>query len=210
MRIEQVNIGARQQIQSTRRRYATGIYKSAVVSRVTVTSLGLSGDTICDAKYHGGPDQAVYLYGAEDYAYWRSVFDSPFEPGTFGENLTTAGLDLRELHVGDVLAAEDLVLQVTAPRVPCNTLESRVGHKGFAKAFMQAERTGAYCRVLQSGTVAAGDDFTHEPARGDRLPLTLFLQDMHRELSESELRRYLAAPIDERNRADFERALAKL
>jgi MOSC domain-containing protein YiiM len=210
MRIEQVNIGASRTLTSNRRSYETGIYKTAAAERVDVGELGLTGDTIIDGKWHGGVDQAVYLYSQEDYATLGEGLPEPFVPGTFGENLTTSGLDLAGLCVGDQLVSDRLVLAVTAPRVPCNTLEARVGIKGFSKRFMQIGRSGAYCRVLKTGSVGAGDEFELQPFAGDRVPLPTFLADMKRKLSADELQCYLALPIDERNRRDFERQLKAL
>ena len=43
---------------------------------------------IASKKHHGGPDQAVYVYGEHDYAWWSEQLGRPLEPGTFGENLT--------------------------------------------------------------------------------------------------------------------------
>lgn len=210
MEVVQVNRGKTRLIESEGESYETGIFKEALPGRVTVTQLGLESDVIVDTRYHGGIDQALYLYGEEDYAYFSETFERAFEAGCFGENLTTRGLDFRTLCVGDVLTSHDLCLQVTAPRVPCNTLETRVGQRGFAKVFMQSSRCGAYCRVLNAGTVSAGDSFVLQPFDGDRQAIADFLHDLHRKLDKETLNRYLALPIDERNRADFEEALASL
>ena len=48
----------------------TGINKQAADGRVRIGELGLKDDAICDEEHHGGVDQAVYVYGAEDYAWW--------------------------------------------------------------------------------------------------------------------------------------------
>ena len=37
-----------------------------------VSRLGLAGDTICDTANHGGVDQAVYAYAAEDADWWQA------------------------------------------------------------------------------------------------------------------------------------------
>src|SRR6185369_2155962 len=43
---------------------------------------------------HGGDDQAVYAYAREDLDTWAFTLDRPLDNGCFGENLTTAQLDL--------------------------------------------------------------------------------------------------------------------
>ena len=203
MKIEQVNIGKSGTVGKRGKEYKTGIHKQAVADRVNVSELGLEHDVIVDGKYHGGPDQAVYLYSVEDYEVLCAEMAQSFLPGLFGENLTTSGLDLTTLCVGDRLISRHLVLEVTAPRIPCNTLEARVGIRGFAKTFFKVGRSGAYCRVIETGSVGAADEFELQTFAGDSVLLTTFFQDMKRKLSEEELHRYLALPIDERNRADF-------
>ncbi len=44
----------------------TAIDKRAVGGPVTIQALGPVGDTVLDRKHHGGRDQAVYAYAAED------------------------------------------------------------------------------------------------------------------------------------------------
>ncbi len=116
--------------------------------------MGLEGDSIVDKKNHGGRDQAVYIYGGADYAWWsraRPDLDHGYQPGTFGENLTISDLESAEYAVGDRLQIGEVVLEVTAPRIPCVTLAARMGDPQFIKAFMAAERPGLYCRVIVEG-----------------------------------------------------------
>jgi MOSC domain-containing protein YiiM len=186
----------------------TGIFKERRVGLIPVSELGLPDDVICNTKHHGGPDQAIYLYSVEDYAWWGQELGQDVPAGTFGENFTTSGQDLTDICVGDVLFSEAVTLQVAAPRIPCSTLAARMDDKQFAKKFMKAGRSGAYCRVLKAGDAQAGDEFTHRPFEGDRIPLGTFFKDAHSKLSSDELSRYLAVPIDERTRADFSKKLA--
>ena len=208
MRIEQINIGSRTLLTVNGRKRETGIFKELSEGPVAVGELGLPGDAICDRKHHGGPDQALYLYSVEDYTWWAEALGQNVPAGTYGENLTTSGQDLCEICVGDVLFSESVTLEVSAPRIPCSTLASRMGDKQFAKKFMKAGRSGAYCRVLETGDVQAGDEFSHRPYDGDRIPLQTLFRDAHSKLSADQLRRYLAVPIDERTRRDFSAKLA--
>jgi MOSC domain-containing protein YiiM len=208
LRIEQINIGSRTLLTVNGRKRETGIFKEQSKGSISVCELGLPGDAICNRKYHGGPDQALYLYSVEDYAWWAEALGKDVPAGTFGENFTTSGEDLCRVCVGDVLFSESVSLQVSAPRIPCSTLVARMGDKQFAKKFMKAGRSGAYCRVLETGDVQAGDEYVRRPYDGDRIPLQTFFKDAHSKLSADQLRRYLAAPIDERTRRDFARKMA--
>jgi len=164
--VASVNVSAVKTFAVGERKIRSAILKAPVAGRVMVRALGVDGDAQADHRFHGGPDKAVYLYGAEHYDFWRSrirgraldhLANLPF--GSFGENLTVAGFgDLEaSLHVGDVLRAGDAVVELTDPRQPCWKLETRFAIKDFARAFLGSGRIGVYSRVRQEGLVGAGD-----------------------------------------------------
>src|SRR5690606_11948164 len=74
--------------------YLTGIDKRPVPGAVAVGELGLAGDRQVDLVNHGGPDKAVYADASEDLERWAVELDRDLGPGMFGENLTTAGVDV--------------------------------------------------------------------------------------------------------------------
>jgi len=140
------------------REVRTGIFKVPGAGRVRIGRLGLQGDIQADLTVHGGPDQAVYFYPSEHYAYWRQVLGrTDLSPGFFGENFTAEGLVEDRVRVGDVLRAGTAVLQVTNPRSPCFKLGARVGSARFVKTFLESGRLGYYPRVFEGGESAAGD-----------------------------------------------------
>jgi MOSC domain-containing protein YiiM len=207
-RIESVNIGKERPLENGR----TGIFKGPVQGAARINALGVEGDCVSDKRHHGGPDQAVYVYFADDYASWAKMLGHNLAPGTFGDNLTISGLASADIAIGDRLDAGDVVLEVTAPRIPCNTLAARMGDPGFVKAFRDAERPGAYCRVIKAGTLAAGARVTHQPFGGERIGIVAMFRDwfVRRKLNASRLREVLAAPIAARARADWEQLLAAI
>ncbi len=208
--VQQVNVGARSKLERKDGVIDTGIFKTAVEGPVTVSELGLAQDVICDTTVHGGPDQAVYLYRTEDYDWWSGQLGRVVASGSFGENLSVAGLESPELFVGDRLRFANLELEVTAPRIPCATLATVMGDTGFAKAFMQAGRPGIYFRVTNSGTIAAGDHAELIPYDRDSISTVTFFHDYHRKHTKTELQRYLALPIDIRSRVFLQDQLDKL
>ena len=122
---------------------------------------GLAGDVVCDARHHGGVDQAVYAYAREDLDTWQQRLGRELRYGTFGENLTTSGLDLTEALIGERWrVGEGLVLQVSAPRIPCRTFAGWLGERGWIKTFTEYARPGTYLRVVEPGVVRAGDPIT--------------------------------------------------
>jgi MOSC domain-containing protein YiiM len=119
---------------------------------------GIVGDTIGNHTVHGGDDQAVYAYAREDLDRWEQVLGRPLPSGSFGENLTTVGVDVNGARVGEQWAiGDDVVLQVTEPRVPCNTFRTWIDEAGWLKTFTIAAVPGTYLRVVQPGAVRAGD-----------------------------------------------------
>lgn len=188
----------------------SGIYKEPVQGPVAVSVAGLAHDAICHTKHHGGPDQAVYAYGSVDYDWWVERLGRLIEPGTFGENLTIAGMD-SNLKVGDRLHISDVVLEATAPRIPCGNFAARMGSRGFAREFRSAARPGVYFRVIQAGTVTAGDAVTLHPGAGDRPSIMeLFHCYYDPQPDAATLQRQLAAPIAERLRTAKLAQLRKL
>lgn len=119
---------------------------------------GLAGDVICDSRHHGGDAQAVYAYAREDLDWWQSQLGEQLRSGMFGENLTTAGVDVTGALIGETWRiGSDLLLQVTSPRVPCGVFSAWIGREGWIKAFTREARPGAYLRVLEAGEIRAAD-----------------------------------------------------
>ncbi|WP_229073989.1 MOSC domain-containing protein [Actinoplanes sp. DH11] len=157
---------------------STGIGKRPVDGPITVrppgpktTGLhsGVVGDHIGDTKNHGGDDQAVYAYSREDYTWWEAELGRELPNGTYGENLTTEGLDLLGAVIGERWRfPSGVVLECTFGRIPCATFQHRMGEPRWVRRFAEANRTGAYLRILEPGEIRAGDrvDVTDRPGHG--------------------------------------------
>lgn len=208
MHVVAVNVGSRERLSHRSFDGDTGIFKRPVTGAVAIGPLGLLHDAVVNAKHHGGPDQAVYVYRQEDYAWWSQELGRPVEPGTFGDNLTVAGLPEPNVVIGSRLDFGTVILEVTAPRIPCSILAARMDDPGFVKRFVAAERPGLYCRVIQPGLLEAGAAFTLRPFAGDPVSTLEIFRGRYRRLSQAELQRFLAAPIDERTRRDYQRDLS--
>lgn len=211
MQLISINLGQEKIIQQGDRLVKTGILKNPVAGPVRVTKLGLEWDAVMDAKHHGGPDQAVYIYGAADYDWWRAQLGREIPAGTFGENLTISELESPRFNIGDFLRVDEVTLQVTSPRIPCSVFAARMDDLQWVKKFRDAERPGLYCRVMQEGFVKLGDSVSVEPYRG----ATLFILQMYRahyqkEKGEDVYHLHLNAPIDIRTRKKMEEALQNL
>lgn len=146
----------------------SGIDKRPAGGPVWLRESGVDGDTICDVQHHGGPDQAVYAYAAEDLAFWTAELGRPVRPGNVGENLTLSGVDCSGAVVGERWQVGAAVLRVTSPRIPCRVFAGFLDVPDLVKRFLAAGRPGAYLAVDEAAAVAAGDLVTvlSRPAHG--------------------------------------------
>lgn len=143
---------------------ASAFVKSAQ-TRVAVTAGGFAGDEHADAVKHGGPDKAVHQYPFEHYAAWRAAGVDPERLaafGSFGENITSAGMTEAAVCIGDVYAVGSggVVLAVTQTRQPCWKIGARFGKPELSAEVQKTGRTGWHYRVVHDGTLAPGDEFT--------------------------------------------------
>ncbi|WP_188940757.1 MOSC domain-containing protein [Nakamurella endophytica] len=119
---------------------------------------GLAGDDVWDLRHHGGDDQAVYVYAREDLDDWSADLGRPLASGSFGENLTTAGVDVSATVVGEQWqVGDDLLLEVSDPRIPCRTFADFLAERRWVRRFTERAAPGTYLRVLRPGPVRAGD-----------------------------------------------------
>jgi MOSC domain-containing protein YiiM len=158
MRVVSVNVGLPRVVEWHGRAVETGIWKEPVDGRVAIRGVNVVGDGQADLRVHGGPDKAVYSYAAEDYEWWAGELGRRVEAGTFGENLTFAGVDLSAAAIGSRWRVGTALLEISQPRFPCFKLGIRMGTAGFVQQFELAARFGAYFRILEEGEVGAGDD----------------------------------------------------
>ena len=162
-RLVSVNVGRPRTVNWRGRLVTTAIWKTPVNGPVRVEGVNLAGDDQADRRVHGGEDKAVYAYAVEDYDWWAATL-GPLDRGTFGENLTTAGLDLNASYIGDRWHVGSTVLEVAQPRSPCFKLGLRLNDDAFPGLFASAGRPGVYLRLIVPGVVTTGDPIDVEPA----------------------------------------------
>jgi MOSC domain-containing protein YiiM len=138
------------------RAFTSAIWKSPVTGPVWAGPQGLAGDAVANTKVHGGPEQALLMYAASHYPAWEAELGRDMGPGAFGENLTVEGLDEDSVCIGDVLEIGAAKLQVSQPRQPCATLARRHQVPDMIAIVRRNGRSGWYLRVLQDGSVEAG------------------------------------------------------
>jgi len=138
----------------------SGIDKHPAQGKVMVNPLGLDGDAQADLRYHGGEFKAVHCYSWAHYPTWRQelpenrMLDAP---GAFGENLSIDGLDETTVCIGDRWRVGSVLFAVSQGRQPCSKLNLRFDVPDMATRVQRSLRTGWYLRVVEPGTLAAGD-----------------------------------------------------
>jgi MOSC domain-containing protein YiiM len=209
VRVVAVNAGRAELMKIGARIVSTGIRK-APVERGRVHLLGLTGDVVADSENHGGTDQALYLYSAEDYAYWAPELGGTVAPGTFGENLTLSSFGPEPVRIGDRFRIGPVLVEATAPRIPCSVFAARMGERAWVKRFAAARRPGLYVRVLEPGDVTSGDPVERLGGGEDHPTVVELMDAWYDDEPEPELlERLLASPLAVRARTSMERKLAR-
>ncbi|MFI6766533.1 MOSC domain-containing protein [Streptomyces sp. NPDC050355] len=166
MKLLTVNVGRPMPSEHTEAEGGTGIDKRPVAGPVAVGApgpagvggSGVAGDTVVDLRHHGGDDQAVYAYAREDLDLWQRELGRELPNGSFGENLTTSGVEVTGARIGERWrVGPRVLLEVSCPRIPCRTFQGWLGERGWMKRFARAAVPGAYLRVIEPGEIRAGD-----------------------------------------------------
>lgn len=138
----------------------TGIDKRPATSKVKFENDGVEGDVVVDRKHHGGYDKAVYAYAREDADWWESEIGRALSNGSFGENLTTTGIDVNAALIGERWQIGSVILEVSEPRIPCRVFAGFWDRPTLIKDFTDARKSGAYLRIIQEGEISADDEIT--------------------------------------------------
>ena len=156
-RVDSVNVGTPRTFPWHGREVTSSIWKQPVPGRHQVRGVNIEGDDQADRRVHGGPTKSIYVYAAEDYAWWATVLGVSLDPGTFGDNLTVSGLDPARRLVGERWRIGSAIVRVTEPRIPCFKLGMRMSDAGFVDRFADAARPGTYLAIDTPGELGAGD-----------------------------------------------------
>jgi MOSC domain-containing protein YiiM len=136
------------------------------VPEARVTALGLEGDAHRDLEHHGGPERAVCLFSLERIQALRAE-GHPIAPGAIGENVTVEGLDWSGVAPGSRLQlGAEVVIEVTRYTTPCMNIARAFKGGNFARVSEKRHPgdSRVYARVLQTGTIRAGDAVRLVPA----------------------------------------------
>ena len=136
------------------------------VPHAMVHPLGVEGDAHAHPHIHGGLQQAILLITSEAIEELRAQGFAVY-PGALGENVTTEGIDRRQMLAGQRYRLGDVIIELTKARAPCNQLDAYgVGiqeamyHKPAVKAGDATTATwgisGFYASVVRGGMIHVG------------------------------------------------------
>lgn len=155
--IKSVNIGLPKTMKWQGKDITTSIFKTPVSGPVRIIGHNMEGDRQADTKVHGGRYKAVYGYPIEHYTFWEKKLGcAPLIDGSFGENLTTEGLDEHRVFVGNVYEIGSALLQVSQARTPCYKLNVKFGIDHMQDLFIKAQKPGFYFSVIREGSMEKG------------------------------------------------------
>ncbi len=136
------------------------------VAAANLTPAGLEGDSWAHPRIHGGPEKAVLLLASETIEELARR-GYPVYPGALGENLTTEGLDRRQLRIGQQLRAGGAWLEISKVRSPCANLDvygAAIKQEIYDQQVKAGEpssprwgMSGFYARVIRPGVVHTDD-----------------------------------------------------
>jgi ferredoxin-NADP reductase/MOSC domain-containing protein YiiM len=211
-RLLSVNVGGPREVEWEGKTVRTAIWKEPVEGSRMVRRINIDGDDQADRLAHGGEHRAVYVYQIESYRYWeRELGRDDFTYGQFGENFTVEGLADDEVCVGDRYRIGAALFEVTQPRVTCYRVGIRMDDPAMPSLLVSHHRPGFYLRVLEEGSVQAGDAIDKVADGPERLTIAqvdalLYLPGKSRDVLERALR---VPALSEGWKGSFRELLAK-
>ncbi|WP_028059596.1 MOSC and FAD-binding oxidoreductase domain-containing protein [Candidatus Solirubrobacter pratensis] len=211
-RLLSVNVGHPREVTWQGKTVRTAIWKEPVNGPQMVRRINIDGDDQADRLAHGGEHRAVFIYQIDSYAYWkRELGRDDFTYGQFGENFTVDGLADDEVCIGDRYRIGGALFEVTQPRVTCYRVGIRMENPAMPTLLVAHHRPGFYFRVLEEGSVEAGDAIVKAADGRERLTVAqidalLYLPGKSR----TQLERALRVPaLSEGWKGSFRELLAK-
>lgn len=129
-----------------------GVAKSNVPEAILKQEWGIEGDA------HAGADHRQVSFLAMESVNKMKEMGADVTPGAFGENITTTGLDLLNIKVGDRLRTGTCVLEITQIGKECHEPCSIFYQVGDCIM----PREGLFARVIEGGKICVGDDISTE------------------------------------------------
>jgi len=140
---------------------------------VRVTAAGLEHDA-----HAGSGHRQVSLLPEESIKKLSTECGRDFKPGEFAENITTTGIDLKQVAIRDHLTIGPVELEITQIGKKCHGDGCAI-RKQTGKCVMPAE--GLFAKVIKEGEIRPGDKIGHTARPLKILVITLSDRASHGE-----------------------------
>ncbi len=127
------------------------------IPEIIITETGVSGDA-----HAGGWHRQVSILSIECIREFSSQFNRKISPGEFAENISTSGVDLRDVALLDRFSIGDAELEVTQIGKVCHGDACAIFREVGACVMPQE---GLFCRVIRGGRVKPDDAVRHTPKK---------------------------------------------
>ena len=147
---------------------------------------GLERDESSEDVHHT-PDKEVHLFSFEHYEPISERLGIPLERPTFGENLSTLGINESNIFVGDRLEIGNVHLEITQPTERCKTIGNSLGEPRILKVLHQLEVCGFYAKVLKPGVISNSDPISLIERQQEEWSILRLHQFMFKKLTDDAL-----------------------
>jgi MOSC domain-containing protein YiiM len=188
MQIISTNIGKPTTFLWNGKEEKTGIYKIPTNQAIYLTKNDVMSDEVSNRLNHGGYYKACYVFSAEQYSYWKTLYpELDWKWGMFGENLTLSGFDEKQVCLGDIYRVGDATVQISQYREPCYKLGVKFGTQQVIRQFITHGYGGTYLSILEEGYVDVDQKFTLEDRPVSTLSVADLFQLVHAKEKDPEL-----------------------
>ena len=126
--------------------------KGTPKSPVDLCTIDMNG-IVSDAHAGAGKRQISFL-ADEKIKQFSEKTGRDFLPGEFAENITTRGIELQEMPLGEKIKIGDVILEVTQIGKKCHGDDCAI-FRELGKCVMPGN--GIFCRVISGGNIKTGD-----------------------------------------------------
>lgn len=138
--------------------------------KIPVTEAMLSETGISEDAHSGSWHRQVSLLSVETIGDFSARFGRTVNPGEFAENITTKGIDLRDVALLDRFVIGDAELEVSQIGKTCHG-ETCAIFREVGACVMPGE--GIFCRVIRGGRIKPGDAVRYLPQKLRFMVITL-------------------------------------
>lgn len=130
--LHSIYVGQPKTMTDHRGTWTSSIYRDLVHGPITLEIRGLDGDKATQ-PYHGTPEIAVCCHFLDHYRFWNAHYGLDLQPGNVGENWSLEHIAEEDICIGDIYRVGTALVQVSAPRTPCENQARRIGRTDWVK-----------------------------------------------------------------------------